>query len=300
MKKEERTLRFAMGLSVATSIALMILKFVAYWMTNSTAILSDLAESIIHLFAIGFAAFSMHLSLKPADKNHLYGHDKINFFSAGFEGAMIAIASFAIIATSLEKLTFGFTLEHLNAGLFVTALVVVINGSLGWWLIRKGKDHHSLILEANGYHILTDAITSCGVFVGLGAVLITGRLWIDPVVACIAALNILRTGAKLMKKSVHGLMDQVDLRLDKELRKVLAAQTKPKGLHFVRLKHRHTGAKLLVEYHLLFREDPHLKYAHTLATNIEAILCQEFGPNIEITSHLEPFEDSHHPHVMRK
>jgi len=299
MKKQERVLRCAIGLSVAVSVALMVLKFVAYWMTHSTAILSDLAESIIHLFAIGFAAFSMHVSLKPADKNHLYGHDKINFFSAGFEGAMIAIASFAIIATSIEKLIFGFTLEHLDAGLYITALVVVVNGILGWWLVRRGKEFRSLILEANGYHILTDAITSCGVLVGLGAVVLTGRFWIDPIVAILAAFNILRTGVQLMKRSVSGLMDQVDLQLDKELRRVLTGQTKPKGLHFARLKHRHTGAKLLVEYHLLFPKDPHLKYAHTLATNIEAVLFQEFGPNIEITSHLEPVEDSRHPHVVQ-
>jgi len=299
MRKQERTLSRAMTISVVVSVLLMVLKFVAYWMTNSTAILSDLAESIIHLFAIGFAAFSMYLSLKPADKNHLYGHDKINFFSAGFEGAMIAIASIAIIGTSIEKLIYGFTLEHLDAGLYVTALVVVVNGVLGLWLIRKGKDHHSLILEANGYHILTDCVTSCGVLVGLGAVFLTEMTWIDPVVACMAALNILRTGVNLMKRSVRGLMDQVDLRLDKELRSVLSGQTKPQGLHFSRLKHRHTGAKLLVEYHLLFPQDPHLKHAHTLATNIEAVLFQEFGPEIEITSHLEPIDDSHHSHALR-
>ena len=152
--------QFAMRLSLAVGFFMLATKTFAYWLTGSAAILSDAAESIVHVVAVSFAAYSLRLSVKPADRSHLYGHDKISFFSAGFEGAMIMIAAFYIIYVSIEKWISGLRLEHLGTGTGLTLLAALINGGLGFYLVNIGNKKHSLILEANGKHVLTDCWTS--------------------------------------------------------------------------------------------------------------------------------------------
>ncbi len=160
-------LKLAMRLSLGVGLLMLVLKIYAFAITRSAAILSDAAESVVHLLAVSFAAFSLWLSMKPADKTHLYGHDRISFFSAGFEGAMIIIAALYIIYESIERWLAGLYLENIEVGTGFVALATVINGALGWYLIRQGKKYHSLILEANGKHVLTDSWTSLGVIVSL-------------------------------------------------------------------------------------------------------------------------------------
>ena len=138
----------------------------AHWITGSAAILSDAAESVVHIVAVSFAAYSLWLSLKPPDRSHLYGHDKISFFSAGFEGAMIVMAAFYIMYVSIQKWIAGLKLEQLGVGTGLIVLASLINGGLGFFLIAMGKKHRSLILEANGRHVLTDCWTSIAVVVG--------------------------------------------------------------------------------------------------------------------------------------
>jgi len=292
----KKNLQSPILISFFIGVILLFLKFFAWWITNSAAIFSDLAESIIHVFAVGFAAYSMHISLKPADKNHLYGHDRVTFFSAGFEGAMIVVAAISILYTSIDKLIFGFTIEHIDAGILVSAITVVVNGTLSWWLLNRTEP--SLILQANGYHILTDCITSCGVIIALVLVHFTGHVWFDPFVACLTALNIMKTGLQLVNQSIHGLMDHVDLKFDQELRRALSQITQKNHLQYHRLKHRNTGAKTIVEYHLLFPDSPSLKKAHEEATKVEEQLVKQFGPNIAITSHLEPLEGHNITHAQ--
>jgi cation diffusion facilitator family transporter len=230
----------------------------------------------------------MWLSHKPADLDHLYGHDRISFFSAGFEGALIVFAAVLIIFNAGEKLIYGFELSRLGEGTIFIIFVTMINGSLGIWLIHQGKRFHSIILEANGKHLITDCVTSCGVIVGLTAVQLTGLQWIDPAVACGTALNIIFTGSRLVKRCISGLMDQTDLSFDKELRTHLAKETKKKQLSFHHLRHRHTGARILIDFHLVFPEKSTLFQAHELTTQLEDSIHKKFGQNIDITTHLEP------------
>src|SRR5438093_12051219 len=173
----------AMRLSLGVGFFMLLTKLYAYYITGSAAILSDAAESIVHVFAVSFAAFSLRLSLKPADDDHPYGHDRISFFSAGFEGAMIALAAAYIIFQATLKWLGGLALENIDAGAGFIALATVINGGLGWYLVRLGKKYHSIVLEANGKHVVTDCWTSLGVVVALGLTLWTRWLPFDPISA---------------------------------------------------------------------------------------------------------------------
>lgn len=284
----ERAMNRAMRLSFLIGIGLLGIKAYAFLITHSAAIFSDLVESVIHIFAVGFAAYSLWLSQKPADQDHPYGHDRISFFSAGFEGALIVIAAVLIILNAGEKLIYGSELARLEEGTLVILGVTLINGSLGTFLIRQGKLFNSIILEANGKHLITDCVTSCGVIVGLTAVQYTGLQWIDPAVACGTALNIIVTGSRLVKRSISGLMDQTNPQFDQALTQFLGLKVKAKRLSFHHLRHRHTGTKTLIDFHLVFPEKISLYHAHEQANQIEEAIIEKFGPSIDVTTHLEP------------
>ena len=208
--QESRPPQLAMRVSLAVGFFMLGTKVLAYGMTGSAAILSDAAESVVHVVAVSFAAYSLWLSRKPPDPSHLYGHDKIAFFSAGFEGAMIVLAAFYIVYESIRRLIAGPKLENLGAGALLVLVAGLINGALGGYLVWVGKKHGSLILEADGRHVLTDCLTSLGVLVGLGLTMLTGWLRFDPIVAILVALDILWMGSKLIRQSIGGLMDEVD------------------------------------------------------------------------------------------
>ena len=290
--QNSRPQRFAMRLSLGVGFFMLASKIAAYWVTGSVAILSDAAESVVHIVAVSFAAYSLWLSLKPPDRSHLYGHDKISFFSAGFEGAMIVMAAFYIIYVSVQKWIEGLKLEHLGLGTGLIVLASLINGGLGFFLIAIGKKHRSLILEANGRHVLTDCWTSIGVVVGLTLAMFTGWLEFDPLVAILVALNILWSGGHLIRRSIGGLMDEVDPAVEAQLKKQLDMLTGQLGLQYHGLRHRSSGNTLWVECHLLFPENTTLASAHALATRIEEELEEQSPGRTEVLTHLET-EDDH-------
>ena len=162
-ERELRDARFAMRLSLIFGLAMLIGKSAAYFMTHSAAIFSDAAESVIHVIAVGFATFSLRLSTKPASSQFLYGYERITFFSAGFEGAMIVVAAIAIIFESIRKWMAGLQMEHLGTGALLVLVAGILNAGLGYYLLRTGRRTNSLILQANGKHVLTDSWTSFGV-----------------------------------------------------------------------------------------------------------------------------------------
>lgn len=298
IKSNQKDMNFSMRLSFIVGIILLIVKTYAYYLTGSAAILSDAAESIIHVFAVGFAAYSMWLSLKPADEDHLYGHDKISFFSAGFEGAMIIGASFFILYESISKMVYGFELENVDSGMFFILISIVTNLFLSFFLIRQGKKYQSIILEANGKHILTDCWTSLGVIVALILVKLTGFTLFDPIIAILVGLNILWTGARLIKKSVSGLMDQTDALLHQKIIEILVKEVAEKELEFHHLKDRLSGQKVFIEFHLLFPHQIGLQQAHEIASEIEATLQKSLSREIEVLTHLEP--KLHHDDIHEK
>ena len=294
--RKSRTPQFAMRLSLAVGFLMLGTKVFAYWMTGSAAILADAAESVVHVVAVSFAAYSLWLSRKPPDASHHYGHDKIAFFSAGFEGAMIVLAAFYIVFESVHRLIVGPKLENLGAGALLVLVAGAGNGGLGGYLVWVGRRHGSLILAADGKHVLTDCLTSLGVIVGISLTILTGWLRIDPIVAILVALDILWMGSKLIRQSIGGLMDEVDTKTQAQIQHLLVEMTAEAGVQFHGLRHRNAGNTNWVEFHLLFPKDTSLESAHSLATKIEERIQQNSAMRTEVISHLETLEDHHEVH----
>ena len=285
-----------MRLSLIFGAVMLVGKVTAYLVTGSTAILSDAAESVVHVIAVGFATFALWLSTRPANQRFLYGYERITFFSAGFEGAMIIVAAIAILYAAIHRLLTGLQLEHLGLGSVFVLAAGFINAALGWYLIRTGRRNHSLILEADGKHVLTDSWTSFGVVLGLGLVMVTGWKPFDPICAILIGLNILWSGGMLIWRSARGLLDYSDPGLGRDLGQKLDALCSELGLHYHGVRFRTTGYRLMVELHLLFPYDSPVGDAHNLATKLEERLPGVLGIPTEVVTHLESLEDHGHVH----
>ena len=290
MNSEKSAQMFAIRLSFAFGIIMLAIKWYAYYLTGSTAILSDAAESIIHIIGVGFAVFSLWYSFQPADEGHTYGHHKISYFSAGFEGALIILAAIFIIFISVKRLIFGIEISNLDQGTYFTFAASVINLILGGYLVWRGKKSKSIILIANGKHVLTDSWTSFGVVGGLLLTWITGWLPFDPIVAIAAALNILWSGGKLVRQSVGGLMDEGDKKTAESIKNILNQETNRLGLEYHQLRYRESGNVLWLEFHLLFPKNTLLEDSHKIATEIEMKLKTDLNANVNVITHLEPLE----------
>jgi cation diffusion facilitator family transporter len=288
---DAKALKLAMALSLWIGILMFLIKVGAYLITGSAAILSDAAESVVHVAAVGFAAYSLRLTQRPADDCHLYGHTKIGFFSAGFEGALIGLAAIYIIYAAVTKWLTGLELENLGLGTGLTAVAAVINGGLGAYLVRVGKKRNSLILVANGKHVLTDCWTSVGVLIGLGLTLVTGWLPWDPICAIFVAVNILVSGIGLVRQSVAGLMDRADPQVQARLEHVLDGESERHGIAYHGLRHRNLGTMHWVDLHLLFSGDTPVQKAHEIATQVEHQVRQSLPAGAYVEAHLEALED---------
>jgi cation diffusion facilitator family transporter len=288
---ELRAMRLAMELSLAFGVLMLVGKLTAYFMTGSAAILSDAAESVIHVVAVAFAAFSLRLSNKPAAPEFLYGYERIAFFSAGFEGAMIVLAAIFILYAAIGKWVAGLHLENLGAGTILVLAAGVLNAGLGWYLIRTGRRSNSLILEANGKHVLTDSVTSFGVVAGLGLVMLTKWRPFDPLVAIAVAINILWTGGHLVWRSAVGLLDHSDPEVGREIRNKLDTICGELGLQYHGVRFRTTGYRQIIEVHLLFPHAMAVGEAHLLATLLEERLPAALSVPAELFTHLESVED---------
>lgn len=290
MTTEKSAQMFAIRLSFSFGILMLVIKWYAYYLTGSTAILSDAAESIIHVIGVGFAVFSIWYSFQPADEGHTYGHHKISYFSAGFEGALIILAAIFIIYISVKRLIFGIEISNLDKGAYFTFAASIINLILGLYLVWKGKKSNSIILIANGKHVLTDSWTSFGVVGGLLLTWLTGWLPFDPIVAIAAALNILWSGGKLVRQSIGGLMDEGNKETADVIKKILDQETVNRGLEYHQVRYRESGNVLWLEFHLLFPKGTLLEEAHNTATELEITLKKSLNANSNIITHLEPLE----------
>jgi cation diffusion facilitator family transporter len=290
-RQELRDAQFAMRLSLILGVVMLLGKLTAYFLTHSAAILSDAAESIVHVVAVAFAAFSLRLSAKPAAPEFLYGYERITFFSAGFEGAMIILAGIAILIETIEKWIGGLQLENLGMGSLLVLAAGILNTGLGYYLLRIGRRTRSLILEADGKHVLTDSWTSFGVVAGLGLVLLTRWKPFDPLVAIAVALNILWSGGQLVWHSAVGLLDYGDPTAGRTIREKLDEICEELGISYHGVRFRTTGYRQIIEVHLLFPQLTPVGEAHRLATVLEERLSKELGIPAEIITHLESLED---------
>jgi cation diffusion facilitator family transporter len=296
--KEMQAAQFAMRLSLIFGFAMLAGKSAAWFLTHSSAIFSDAAESVIHVIAVGFASFSLRLSARPASHHFLYGYERIAFFSAGFEGAMIVVAAIAILFESIREWLAGLQLERLGSGVALILMAGILNAGLGYYLIRTGRRTNSLILEANGKHVVTDSLTSFGVVAGLGLVMMTHWKPFDPLVAIVVAVNILWSGGRLVWRSAVGLLDYSDPETGRRIRERLDAICAELDVQYHGVRFRTTGYRQIIEVHLLFPRLTSVSDAHALATTIEERLPAELGMPAEIITHLEALED--HAEVHRR
>ncbi len=289
--QEQKTV---MNWSLAVAALLLMAKMAAAIVTGSSAIFSDAAESVVHLLAVSFAAWALRYSYKPADKTHQFGHDKVSFVSAGFEGAMICAAATLIFYEAIGQWINGVKIENLGLGVAITAAAGAINLLLGLALLAVGKRNGSPLLRANGHHVLTDVWSSVAVLVALGLYHFTQwPLW-DPIAAILAALNILRVGFRLIRESLAGLLDESDSAAHKKVCDLLDEEVKTRGLSYHNLRYRHSGRTHWVEFHLVFADALTVGTAHEAATQIEARVAGLFHPEGRVISHLEPKSAEHH------
>jgi cation diffusion facilitator family transporter len=290
-EEERKQAHFAMRVSLAFGVAMLIGKTAAYLMTHSVAIFSDAAESVIHVIAVGFASFSLRLSGRPASGHFLYGYERITFFSAGFEGALIVVAAITILVESIHEWLAGLQLDHLGSGVVLILIAGILNAGLGYYLVRMGRRTNSLILEADGKHVLTDSWTSFGVVIGLVLVLATHWKPFDPLVAIAVAVNILWSGGRLVWRSAVGLLDYSDPEAGKRIRERLDTICSDLNIQYHGVRFRTTGYRQIIEVHLLFPSLTSVSEAHGLATALEERLPNELGMPSEVITHLESLED---------
>lgn len=278
-------------LSVAAAVATIGLKTLAWWLTGSVGLLSDALESGVNLAAALLALSMLRLAAAPPDENHPYGFSKAEYFSAGIEGALIVLAAAGIVWTAVPRLVAPRALDMPLEGLTLTVIASAINFGVAMVLLRAGREYHSITLEADGRHLLTDVWTSAGVIVGVALVFVTGWLRLDPIVAIAVALHILWTGFGLMRRSVRGLLDPaISAQDQREVEKLIAEYARRYGVSFHALRTRQAGARRFVSFHLLVPDAWTVAHAHQLSEEIEARM-RAMVPNAAIFTHIEPISD---------
>src|SRR5208337_3296624 len=280
-----------MAWSVSISTLLMILKFYSYWLTNSSAILSDALESIINVVASGFALWSVLLASKPPDVDHPYGHGKIEYFSVGFEGTLIVVAAGGIFWQALPRIIEPRALPKLDFGLLILTGTALVNLWLGKALISTGKRTRSTAITADGKHILADVYTSAGVLIGLLLVRQTGWYFLDGAAACVVAANILLIGARLILESSSRLMHATDPELLDQISSIIAQHRKPAWIDVHRLRAWRSGQNIYIDFHLILPRDLSLEDAHREVMEIEQLLKTQLPGMGDAMIHAEPCID---------
>jgi cation diffusion facilitator family transporter len=258
--------------SVAVAVATILLKTGAWWLTGSVSLLSDAMESLVNLAGAVFALMMVTLAAQPPDADHQYGHHKAEYFSSGFEGMLIFVAALAIIAAAVQRLLHPQPLEALGIGLSLSVLSTLLNFALAWAMLRKSREQRSMALEGDARHLFTDVWTSVGVLAGLGAVTVTGWLWLDPVIAILVAANIVREGTSLVGRSFQGLMDQA---VEPEVLSEIERTLQGFATHVIRFDHvvtRRAGSRRFVELHMHMPPGWSLGRAAALRREVEQAL----------------------------
>ncbi|MDA0172422.1 cation diffusion facilitator family transporter [Solirubrobacter taibaiensis] len=277
-------------LAIAAAVATITLKTTAWLLTDSVGLLSDAAESVVNLVAAVVAMLAMRWALKPADEEHAYGHQKAEYFAAGVEGAMIVVAAVLIGATALPRLFDPQPIEAAGLGVAISTVASLINLAVGALLLREGRRLRSIILEADGKHLLTDVWTSVGVLGAVVLVALTGWNILDPLIALAVAVNIIGTGLRLVLRSIGGLMDRgLDAAEQAQIAAVLT-RFENDGISYHALRTRQAGSRAFVSLHVLVPGAWTVQRGHDVAEEIEDALRTAL-PHATVFTHLEPAED---------
>lgn len=294
-------LRWPVALSVAAALATIGIKGAAYALTGSVGLLTDALESVVNLVAALTAYFALWYAARPADRSHPYGHEKIEFFSSGLEGALIVVAGLGAAGYGVQRLLFPQPLAALELGGALALVASVVNLAVARVLLHYGRVHKSIVMEADGRHLMADVWTSVGVFGGLLGVYLTGYTVFDSVLAVAMGGHIVFTGLALVRRSFDGLMDHA---LDPDelgrIRELIRAHL-PAGAQFHLLRTRLSGARRFIEFHLLVNGDLSVRAGHRLAEALEAAIRAAM-PEVAVTIHVEPVDEqeSWEPEYLRR
>jgi len=280
--------------ALITAVVLTAVKFVAYFLTGSAAVFSDALESIVNVVAASFALYSLYWTHIPADPDHPYGHGKIEFLSAGLEGGMILLAALLAAAKAFDNFvrTGQLRIAHLRLGIVLLCVALISNAVVGLILVRTGRRTRSATLEADGQHLMSDAVTSAAALAGLVAVRLTGLAWADSAAALLVALYISWIGARLVHEAIGGLMDRQDNSDQRLLRGILDSHVGPRGkspriCSYHKLRHRHSGRYHWVDFHIMVPGGWNVRHSHEVASAIEYEIELALKEG-NATAHIEP------------
>jgi cation diffusion facilitator family transporter len=282
--------KFPIVLSIIAAVTTFALKIVAYQLTDSVSLLSDALESLVNLAAALIALASLYYAALPVDDSHTYGHEKIEYFSSGMEGVLILVAAGAITWYAVDRLIAPRPLADLGTGALIAAVSALINLAVAVVLLRAAKTTESIVLEADGKHLLADVWTSAAVILGLTLVWMTNLPIFDPLLALLVAANIAWTALDLVRRSFNGLMDHaLPPGEQAKVRAAITSHLEP-GTTFHALRTRQAGAHRFADFHLLVPGNLSVQRAHDLTGTIERAICAAL-PGIEVTVHIEPIEE---------
>ncbi len=284
LNKQKNIIRFAL----VAGILLMLVKFAAYLLTSSNAILTDAMESIVNVVASGFAFYSIHLAARPKDQNHPYGHGKVEFFSVFLEGGLIFIAGVLILGKAVYNLFFPEMVGNLLEGIGLIAFTGVVNFVLGTYMVKRSAQLNSLTLYADGKHLQTDAYSTVGLLVGLTVMYYTGWVWIDTVLSLGLGAFILFSGYKLLRRSIGGLMDESDVELVEKVADILQKNRKADWIDVHNLRVQRYGHELHIDCHVTLPNYYNLNKVHDEVSEFDHLINSNLHANTELFVHADP------------
>lgn len=273
---------------LAVGVLLMLVKFVTWRITHSNAVLSDALESIVNVVAAGFALYSLTLAAKPKDREHPYGHGKVEFISALLEGSLVAAAGVIIIYRATEALFTGVEVHNIGVGLVLVAATGGVNLVMGLMLRKQGRRSHSLTMEASGVHLLADAWTTAALVAGLLAIRITGLHWLDSMLALGFAVLIIWQGVRMVRRSVGGIMDETDMAVAAELVKIIDAHRKPEWIDMHNFRVIKFGSTLHIDCHVTVPWYFTVEAGHQEISELAALVKKHSGREVEFFIHIDP------------
>lgn len=286
--------KFAL-LSIAAALATIALKTLAWWLTGSVGLLSDALEGTVNLAGATLMLAMLVVASRPPDDNHAYGYSKAEYFASGFEGTLVVIAASLIAYAAVERLLAPRPLDNVGAGLVVSAAASAINYAVARRLFAASSRYKSIALEADAQHLMTDVWTSAGVVIGVAAVVLTGWLWLDPLIALAVAANIVWSGVKLVKRSLSGLLDRALPPHERQALQRILDRYRTQGIDFHALRTRQAGARSFVSMHVLVPAQWSVAQGHDLAHQVEHDV-REALPGVTVLTHIEPLG---HPESYR-
>jgi cation diffusion facilitator family transporter len=276
--------------AILAALATLSLKWVAYGWTGSLGLLADAVESIVNLVAALTALASLWYASRPVDPSHTYGHEKIEYFSTGLEGVLILVAAGSIAWYAVGRLMAPQELQSIDAGVAIALVASVINFGTARYLLVHARRSGSIVLEAEGKHLMTDVATSAGVLIGMALARLTNLTWIDPVVALLVGVNITRTGVGLIHRSFDGLMDRALPQAEQDVVRAAIESKLGPDMDYHAMRTRRAGSRRFVDFHLLVPGALTVEKAHAFASGIEESI-RAAAPDVEVTVHIEPIED---------